>query len=207
MRHSIAFTAFFLVASLYSGTVLAGKYAVCEDFKGLKRLYGLCNAYQNALFHEDELAMFDISNNWDKWVDEQGMPELPNRVPDVGDDTENPATCPCWDYAVIEKAICQDGFKEVWHEPDLNGAILLFLNWTDPLNPYSELAIELYAGYTWFSPSVPECRINAASEYVKDNTYSAELIDIDVETACRMDIEKFAELTAATQLTGACPDS
>ena len=97
MRKFITFAFLFMLFSMVSGSVFAGKYEDCVDFKGDKRLYGLCNAYQNALFNEDEDAMADIFRNWEKYVDENGEPQLPNH--DYGS-----VECPCWTAEILADA-------------------------------------------------------------------------------------------------------
>ena len=90
MRKIITSSVFILLFTLFSGSVFAGKYDYeCGEFKKQKQLYGLCNAYQNALAHDDVDAMADIERNWDKRVDENGEPELPGRI-------DGNQGCLCW---------------------------------------------------------------------------------------------------------------
>ena len=99
MRKYFVFLAVFFGLAALSSPALAGKYDDdCAVFKGEKRLYGLCTAYQNALVNEDEEAMADIFANWQKWVDEDGMPQLPGH--DYGQEEE--PVCPCWSESDLD---------------------------------------------------------------------------------------------------------
>ena len=95
MRNIITYSVFVMLFSMFSGPVFAGKYEECDPFKGMKRLYGLCNAYQNAFYAGDVDAMADLYANWKKWASDDDV--LPNS-PDTGTQPlpEPPqVACPC----------------------------------------------------------------------------------------------------------------
>jgi hypothetical protein len=114
MRKLITSSVIILLFAMFSGSVFAGKHAVCEDFKKSKRFYGLCNAYQNALAHEDLEAATNIFQNWSKFVDEYGDPQLPNHayedeLPSEDDPLpgeEQVPECPCWSIEDMRVAAC-----------------------------------------------------------------------------------------------------
>ena len=98
MRKPIASFMFFMLFSMFTGTVHAAKVKVCEAIKfdpEYKGLYGLCNAYWN---EEDEEYRALILENWDRKVgpDGPGMPGLDESVPVV---------CPCWSEGEIDHGI------------------------------------------------------------------------------------------------------
>jgi hypothetical protein len=131
MRNIITYSVFVMLFSMFSGSVFAGQYQECEPFKGMKRLYGLCNAYQNAFNAGDEESMADILANWDKWATDD-TPVLPNSP--VG--TKQPAAfyleCPCW-AGMTDEQICSMGFPDFY--PSASGGGLLFLEdfMSDPM--------------------------------------------------------------------------
>jgi hypothetical protein len=197
-----------MLFSMFSVPAIAGKHQVCEDFKGNKRLYGLCNAYQNALAHEDEEAMADISDNWDKWVNELGEPLLPNRVVDPGDDDigeEVPVVCPCWDFQNLVDAIQCDDYRYEGHRIDSSdddsGIDALSLRWEDPVYYWIEEVIQLHAGKL-FEGGVSECRIIALDVYTQSQT---ETLDWPTEIQCRMDVVDLTDLALAPGDCGTNP--
>jgi len=206
MRKLLTSIVIFMLFSMFSVPAIAGKYQVCEEFKGYKRLFGLCNAYQNALAHEDEEAMADISDNWDNWVNELGEPALPNRVPDTGDDDvgeEVPVICPCWDFQKIVDAIQCEGYEYYGYIPDTSGddsgVDSLSLLWPGPF--YDDL-IQMYAGNLFVD--VTECRINAAHEYTVSQQ---ERLDRQTEIQCRLDVVDLAEVALSPGGCGTYPQT
>ena len=200
MRKFFASFVVFMLFSMFSFPALAGKHQVCEEFKGNKRLFGLCNAYQNALAHDDEQAMADISDNWDKWVNEHGEPELPNRVVDSSDDgtgEDELPICPCWDFQQLVDAIQCDGYLYAGHRIDStgddSGIDALSLRWEDPDFYWIDEVIQLNAGKL-FGDGPAECRITAVEYYTQSQ---AEVLDRETEIQCRMDVMDLAEIALA----------
>jgi hypothetical protein len=96
MRNIITYSVFVMLFSMFSGSVFAGQYQECEPFKGMKRLYGLCNAYQNAFNAGDVDAMADIYANWKKWAPDVDLPNSPDtRTEPLPEPSE--VACPCTD--------------------------------------------------------------------------------------------------------------
>ena len=186
MRKLLTSIVLFMLFSMFSGTAFAAKYPECDVFKGYKRLYGLCNAYQNAVFHQDEEAMADISRNWDKWWDEDdGLPGLPNRPSDA-----NPV-CPCWTYETLESAIRCDGFEFAFASTDDTGDgtgkdTLVLQQWLDGMLISQP---QLTAGA--FFPEAPDriCLISAPTGLV-DNPMATVEGEIDLQ--CRQDVVDLA---------------
>jgi hypothetical protein len=208
MRKFLASIVVFMLFSMFSVSALAGKHQVCEEFKGYKRLFGLCNAYQNALAHEDEEAMADISDNWDKWVNEFGEPALPNRVVDTGDDgtgEEIPVVCPCWDFQTLVDAIQCDGFQYLGQRMDSTGedsgidSLSLLLPaldyWSD------DETISVYAG-NLLSDGTKQCRILADYYYTVSQLEELERAE---EIQCRMDVVDLADVALAPGDCGTYP--
>ena len=206
MRKLLTSIVLFMLFSMFSGTAFAGKYPECDDFKGFKRLYGLCNAYQNALFHEDEEAMADISRNWDKWWDEEdGLPGLPNRPDDIPtpdpDPVLDPVVCPCWTYEVLESAIRCDGYNYAFHIADesQSGSDLLVLMWQDPFDDQVPPEMIQISTGTLYSMT-PECRLAAQPEYVNGGLLASP-VDEEEELLCR---EQVVNLTLEALSPGPC---
>lgn len=129
MRKIITYSVFVMLFSMFSGPVLAGQYQECDIFKGMKRLYGLCNAYQNAYYAGDEDAMTDIWANWNKWATSTtpGLPNAPVVVEEpviVGAPDAFYLECPCW-AGITDEQICAMGNPDFY--PYASGGGLLFL--------------------------------------------------------------------------------
>lgn len=125
MRKIITSAVLILLFSMFSGSVLAdGELLTCADFKAsdskeIKKLFGLCNAYQNALANEDQDTMDDIFATWSKKVGEGGEPKLPGHDYDGGE--EPLVTCPCWNYCTLAKAV-------------VDGSVVVAFGGQDPTN-------------------------------------------------------------------------
>lgn len=111
MRKIITYSVFFMLFSMFSGPVLAGKVEVCEEIKDdpvYKGLYGLCNAYWNAEEEDRE----DILRNFNKKAGPEGptMPGIDDPVLDpVGAPEPQTLACPCWPNAEIDLGV--DGLE------------------------------------------------------------------------------------------------
>lgn len=104
MRKLITSSVLFMLFSMLSGTVFAGKVPVCEDIKhdpAYKGLYGLCNAYWNA----DEDAQLVILEQYRRKAGEDG-PDMPGLEPD--DEVITELVCPCWPDAQIDIGVTPD---------------------------------------------------------------------------------------------------
>lgn len=178
MRKNITYLVFIMLFSMFSSPVFAGQYEECDVFKGSKRLYGLCNAYQNAYYAEDEETMADIWANWNKWATEDD-PVLPNSP----DDVEVPVTCPCWDYAILEQELACNAYAVVYfgidETEDNSGED--FALFDGPQN------IQLFAGNTFFDQVADsnECNIVAPAELMIS---SFEAVEGLIEDQCRLDV-------------------
>ena len=149
MRTYFAFLFVALCAFAFSSPAFAGKYEEdCGVFRGEKRLYGLCIAYQNALYHEDEEAMADIFANWQKWVDENGEPQLPNHPYDDGEEPE----CPCWTADDLEK----------W-TAGLGGVYCVSAADFDRIAYNNDFRPDLYAGVKRLTTADYECSVSLST--------------------------------------------
>jgi hypothetical protein len=104
MRKLITSSVLFMLFSMLSGTVFAGKIAVCENIKhdpAYKGLYGLCNAYWNA----DEDAQPVILEQFRRKAGENG-PGMPGLEPG-GEEIPDPV-CPCWPDSQIDIGVTPD---------------------------------------------------------------------------------------------------
>jgi hypothetical protein len=188
MRKYFAFFVVALCALVFSSPAFAGKYEEeCGDFKGEKRLYGLCIAFQNALHHEDEEAMEDIFANWQKWVDEDGEPQLPGYpYPDEeeGCPEEQDFCCPCWSELAYSD-LCGLGDKGAYlilENASVTGGTVFFRGESET---------------TVFAATAQLCGINitdlegnVVDEFFVDG---AEYSDSDAPIDCVADIQIIAE--------------
>jgi hypothetical protein len=97
MRKLITSSIFILLMGLGASAAYAGQYEVCDPFKKTK-LYGTCNAYQNAYEQGDIDTMADLYANWLKKAGPDDI--LPNSPDDVVD-----TVCPCWANGELEYAV------------------------------------------------------------------------------------------------------
>ena len=191
MRKIITSAVLILLFSMFSGSVFAdGELLTCADFKAsdskeIKKLFGLCNAYQNALAHDDQEAMDDVFATWSKRVGEAGEPRLPNH--NYIEDSD--VTCPCWDYCSLAMGVV-DGSVEI------NYGIQDITNLdTNPDNHNSGVdrvslnddSIQLFAGNLEGGNDSNECALIAPTDsgfYLQPFAPT----DPDVEDVCRLDI-------------------